>query len=157
MDGVKATIDIREAQRVLGALEETVAAGLREGIADGIFAMTRDSFERQASPEGAAWAPLSPKYLLRKQKRWPGRNILQFSGAMLRTLIREVQGNLVIVGSNLPYAPVHQFGSKKKSGRGSGIPARPWLPSEETAAREAQRLGEEILEDAIRQAGGGKS
>jgi phage gpG-like protein len=34
----------------------------------------------------------------------------------------------VSVGSDLPYAAVHQFGSARRAGRGGGIPARPFFP-----------------------------
>lgn len=42
--------------------------------------------------------------------------------------IFNLTGSGVIVGTNVKYASVHQNGSKSKSGRGGGIPARPFLP-----------------------------
>lgn len=42
--------------------------------------------------------------------------------------VTAVTDSSVDVGSDRPYAAVHQFGSSKTSGRGSGIPARPMLP-----------------------------
>lgn len=40
----------------------------------------------------------------------------------------DLASNGVAVGTNVPYAGVHQHGSKKKTGKGGGIPARPFLP-----------------------------
>lgn len=51
------------------------------------------------------------------------------SGTMRRSIeIKRLTGDLVMVGTDRAYAAVQQFGSRKKSGRGSGIPARPFFP-----------------------------
>ncbi len=42
--------------------------------------------------------------------------------------------NGVAIGTNVPYASVHQHGSKSKTGKGGGIPARPFLPTGEIPA-----------------------
>jgi phage gpG-like protein len=59
----------------------------------------------------------------------PPHPLLRKTGA-LRDSIRVLQstGETVNVGSDLPYAAVHQFGSARRKGRGGGIPARPFFP-----------------------------
>jgi phage gpG-like protein len=56
-------------------------------------------------------------------------SLLRKSGALVQSIrITQVGTNSVTVGSDRPYAAVHQFGSKKPKGRGGGIPARPFFP-----------------------------
>jgi len=185
---VKISVDFEDVRSKLGILQENLKLALLAGIGEGIFAMARQSFETQASPEGERWAALSGRYAVWKARRFPGRNILQARGALIRSLFRSAEEDRVIVGANLPYAAAHQYGFagtvsvgssvrrvKSRDVRGKvvrkrpviaqgigivrahsrqmNLPARPFLPRPETAEREAQRLAEEILQDAIRQAG----
>jgi phage gpG-like protein len=63
------------------------------------------------------------------RKREYSHAILRRSGDLWKSIHSEVVGaDAVDVGSPKIYAAVHQFGSKKKSGRGSGIPPRPYFP-----------------------------
>ena len=202
--------DLRDVQKKFGLLRGTLA-GLRQGVAEGLFHITRESFQKQASPEGAPWTPLSPRYSALKARLFPGKPILQARGALLRSLYRQVSGRQIIVGSNLPHAAAHNWGflgsesvkahtrrvkgrdvfettselvevfgtdefgdetsdvrrrkRRRKIASGLGqvkahqrkmrIPARPFLPKPETAEREAARLADEILQDAIRKHGAG--
>jgi phage gpG-like protein len=55
--------------------------------------------------------------------------MLRKSGTLWKSIrITEKNNSTVTVGSDRAYAAVHQLGSKKKTGRGSGIPARPFFP-----------------------------
>ena len=107
-----------------------------------------ENFEQQGRPK---WAPLSPLTLERREKEGhSGKPILHNSGT-LKTMIEADYGpDYAVVGTNSPYAAIHQFGSeglpggviKPKSGKyltipvGDGtfrkvksvtIPARPFL------------------------------
>jgi phage gpG-like protein len=56
-------------------------------------------------------------------------SLLRKSGALMHSIrITQITDNSVTVGSDRPYAAVHQFGSRKQKGRGGGIPARPFFP-----------------------------
>lgn len=69
-----------------------------------------------------------------RAKSWPARKsggsnpLLIKSGDLRQSIHSHVQGDSVVVGSPKAYAAVHQLGSSKSSGRGSGIPARPFFP-----------------------------
>lgn len=70
-----------------------------------------------------------------RPKPWPARkkpaphSLLRKSGALWHSIrISELSNESVTVGSDRVYAAIQQFGSSKKSGRGSGIPARPFFP-----------------------------
>lgn len=84
------------------------------------------SFERQKSPFNEAWQDLSPATLKRKK----GSLKLVESGHLKRSI--DYQSNLssksVSIGSNLQYAPIHQFGGRAGRGGVAKIPARAFLP-----------------------------
>jgi phage gpG-like protein len=55
--------------------------------------------------------------------------LLRKSAALWHSIrISRLTNELVMVASDRKYAAIQQLGSKKKSGRGSGIPARPFFP-----------------------------
>jgi len=154
-------VDISDAIKKLGGLQQNLKKALLVGVAHEIFLMSRASFDRQASPEGAAWAPLSPRYAGTKARLFPGKGILQRRGGLLRSLFETVEGNTATIGATMPYAAIHQFGGvagrsgpfKKKDGKRAQIPARPFLPTVQTAESAAAAVAEEIVRDAIAQAG----
>jgi phage virion morphogenesis protein len=80
--------------------------------------------KERSSPDGTPWPEWSARYA---ESREGGQDLLQDSGALVDGLGYLVQGKSVEVGTNTLYAAHHQFGSEKSSGRGSGIPARPYL------------------------------
>ncbi|TNG92241.1 phage virion morphogenesis protein [Pasteurellaceae bacterium USgator11] len=84
-------------------------------------------FKDQKDPDGNAWQAVSPRYAAYKAKHKKGNQILKFHGALSQRTAYNYDDRGVEFGSSMKYAPVHQNGSRKKSGRGSGIPQRKWL------------------------------
>jgi phage gpG-like protein len=112
-----------------------------------------------------------------------GRRILERTGALFNSIDRGIviQGSAVTAASTLPYAAIHQYGgtvnipeirprsvngtlrwfgaggepifAKRVRAHRVTIPARPYLPSPEFAEREAAKVVDEGLQDAIKQAG----
>ena len=84
-------------------------------------------FDQKKGSNGS-WPPVSQKYALIKSKkgRDPG-NVLQFSARLKQSIseIGQATEDEASIGTNLPYAPTHQFG------RGN-IPQREflWLSSD---------------------------
>ena len=96
-------------------LERVAAIGLNP---DGLLAAigvaledsTRARIEEGHDPDGVDWqsyAPLNPLYAADKK----GLGILRESGMLQATIESIVFENELLVGSRLPYAPVHQFGA----------------------------------------------
>jgi phage virion morphogenesis protein len=88
--------------------------------------LTKDAFvNEQVRPR--PWAALSASTL--KQKAGRG-STLRRTGALWQSiaLTKGIIGNQISVTTDRPYAAVHQFGSEKARGRGSGIPPRPFFP-----------------------------
>ena len=86
-----------------------VATGVRRGIGEALVETTRARFDTGTEPFGPAWHALNPAYAAIKRG---GGGILVGSSALLRnTVVSQVSGNNIYVGSNRIYAAVHQFGA----------------------------------------------
>lgn len=79
----------------------------------------RLGFKLGVSPYGMAWQPLSIG-----SKRY-GQQPLRDTGRLQQSITSDVQGDSVVVGTNVIYARTHQYG--RPIGKGH-IPARPFLP-----------------------------
>lgn len=82
------------------------------------------SFERQKSPFGNAWKPNSKVTLQNKR----GNKILIKSGSLSHSIHYQTSNNSVSIGTNIKYAPIHQFGGKAGRNKRVNIPARPFMP-----------------------------
>lgn len=104
----RATVRVDDLSRRLGLAAAKIQERLVLSVAEWLRLVIRTSFEKEATAEGAPWAPLSPKYLARKK----GPGILREGGALFEQATRApvINGNVVTAGSTLPYAAVHQFG-----------------------------------------------
>ena len=99
---------------------------------------TRARFKTQTAPDGTAWAALQPWY--QKDKRRNKNRILTLNGYLRGQMTWQLVGDRTVeIGSNLPYAAVHQFGATIKPraakvlmfrghvAKSVTIPARPYL------------------------------
>jgi len=81
----------------------------------------QQNFRAEGRP--TKWAPLQPATIAarRRGRRKGGRaRILRDTGRLAGSIIGRIAGDSVIVGTNVIYAPTHQFGRGR-------IPARPFL------------------------------
>ena len=99
---------------------------------------TRARFKTQTAPDGTAWAALQPWY---QKEKWRNKNrILALNGYLRGQMTWQLVGDRTVeIGSNLPYAAVHQFGATIKPraakvlmfrghvAKSVTIPARPYL------------------------------
>ena len=116
----------------------------REIFAPKYYAMVQDLFATGGRArggggkfKGGAWAALSPKYRIWKKKFYPGQPILVRKGILRNSLhwygtgpgyggIFEPRPTMVTVGTGVPYAGYHQYGTKR-------MPARSFLPTPDPA------------------------
>lgn len=126
--------DASELERVLhnAANHLTHTAPLMEDISRALLSETMMNFQLGGRP---AWAGLSPVTLARRAHG--GGAILQDSGELKGSINASHTVDTATVGSNLKYAPTHQFGAKQgefgRSDRNTplpwgDIPARPFIP-----------------------------
>lgn len=91
--------------------------------------VTQESFDKESSPFGDKWTPLSQQTL--KNKR--GSKILTESSLLQSSInsrvnMQSAMKGSVSIGTNLEYAKIHQFGGKAGRSLKVNIPARPFLP-----------------------------
>ena len=126
--------DASELERVLhnAANHLTHTAPLMEDISRQLVTETKLNFDFGGRP---AWAGLSPVTLARRAHG--GGAILQDSGELKGSIKASHTVDTATVGTNLKYAPTHQFGAKQgefgRSDRNTplpwgDIPARPFIP-----------------------------
>lgn len=127
MTAVKVSINHGAAAQALARLEGRALAALKPALQDVgeyLLGEIKANFRKEQSPEGVAWAELSPRTrALKKHKKK-----LQESGRLFASLVYQVRSNSLEIGSNMEYAAIHQLGGKAGRGRKVNIPARPFLP-----------------------------
>jgi phage virion morphogenesis protein len=83
-------------------------------IGAGQLVSVRKTFSEQGSPSGS-WAPLSPNTVKRNPKKYgAGHKLLIDKSILLNSIHADVQQDAVVIGTNVPYAAVHQFGSRDR-------------------------------------------
>lgn len=102
--------------------------------------------ETKAGPDGTPWPAWSPKYA---KGRRSGASLLFDEDNLRFDIHHVVEGNRVEVGSNIPYAGVHQHGSKQATGRGGGIPARPYLGMSAEDEADIVLLAQDFVSDLL--------
>lgn len=85
---------------------------LMRGIAGIMFRAVEDNFEEQGRPR---WVDIQPGTKLNRYKtgNWPGK-ILQRSGRLASSIVQRFDSNQAVVGTNVVYAAIHQFGGQTK-------------------------------------------
>lgn len=106
-------------QRFERRLANTVEINRR--IGETIVGLTDDRFKTQTDPEGQPWQDLKPRTWQRKRKTGGILKILQEQGTLRDTIVYEADGQGVSIGSNLPYAVIHQFGGTVQQRARSGF------------------------------------
>jgi len=140
---VQVHVDIRE---VLQAIEATLGAirdqtPMWEDIGFEVLNSVHRNFDAEGRPE--KWQALAASTLLAKvggrrkastkrghwtakaKKTLHGNKILTDTAQLRNSIAAEADSAGVTVGTNMEYGAIHQFGGR--AGRGSVIPARPYL------------------------------
>jgi len=81
------------------------------------------NFQQRRAPDGTPWQPVSAAYARWKSSKGksPG-NILNLNGLLQNSIHTTVASDSVTIGTNVPYAAIHQFGGEiKKKERKSTV------------------------------------
>ena len=166
MPEIKTRIDLsglRETGAKLSKLEKALKSrDLLEAIREDLLRSHQDRFERQVAPDGTPWKPLNPVYAQSKQ----GQGILRASGR-LSNLASAIQDKSIVIGTNVMYAAIHQFGGviRPKPGHRAlrfrlggkwftrskvTIPARPFLGVSEEDKKGIRETIQDYIEECLR-------
>lgn len=99
-------------------------------IAQDLLTFADDAFADSRGPTGEAWQPLKAATI--KRRRQGSSKPLIDTGTLRGSLTAVAGASAILVGTNVPYAGFHQFGTVR-------VPARPYLPF--TADNEAVTEG----------------
>lgn len=149
MPGVRLEGDWLRLHRTIGRmmLTDLELKGLNTKIGIIMQQSAVERFEREKSPEGVGWQPLSPATLEARARRRTGRGyktkrgkvskraqrimadakILKDTGRLMRSMAYRARPEGVAVGSNLVQAGIQQLGGQAGPGKKVTIPARPYL------------------------------
>lgn len=146
MAGVALKILTAEAVRRLQGLEER--GGNLSGVLRSFGAYMEGSIQKNFDAEGrpVKWAPIrfgtkvawhtkrssfwnkkGLKMSKKGRKAWGGRRVLTDSARLRRSIKSTILANGIMLGTNLVYAAIHQFGGQAGRGQKVYIPARPYL------------------------------
>lgn len=167
MAGSFITISVEDAaaRAMLNKLGQMDTAPLMRRLGERIQAWTQDRFDanQQQAPDGTPWAKLNPKYAQNKPRHLQNRK-LTLSGHLRKSIRWQLlDSQSVLVGTNVKYAAIHQFGGTIRPKKGKAlafggrfvqsvtIPARPYLGISEHDNKEIQ----EIIKDWVLEQQGG--
>lgn len=96
-------------QRIRDALSDSGTTRLLNALGRDLKESTRLRFTDGQAPDGSTWQPLSP--ITRQLRRKGSGKPLSDTGRLKNSITMQVVGNTIEVGTNVCYAPVHQFGA----------------------------------------------
>ena len=119
---VTVTIETLGAERFVRAFNRIASdmTDFREPFADiydNFCGIEERSFKAQGLPD--RWVPLSPRYAAWKRKHYPGKKILERTGALKAAMTGSGPGAVRVIGhrsaefgTDIPYARYHQSGTR---------------------------------------------
>ena len=124
--GWKIVADTLAATRALAGIQQRLGDKGRLLRSAGLLLLRSIDRNFQAGGRPKKWAPRSPGYGLRMRKVGKEKTLI-VSGNLMNSITSQVEGDKLVVGSNLVYARIHQKGGMAGKGLKSKIPARPFL------------------------------
>jgi len=141
------TIDVRGLDRLQRRLD-TVASPDRTELMQILAAALESQTRRRIAsdkraPDGSAWPDWTTRHA---RTRKSGQSLLQGEGDLLDSITSEGSADEALVGSNLRYAAIHQFGGRSGMPPGpAAIPPRPYLGLSDDDTEELTGLAESWL------------
>lgn len=108
-EGVRIQVDDETVLATLSAAQRVAAnpASIMAAVAPELAKQTQRHIELERGPDGP-WQRLSPRYARRRRGR--DAHILRDKGYLYKNLSADSGADYALVGSNLPYARIHQLG-----------------------------------------------
>lgn len=107
------TVNDTEARELLARLAHDAAGSIAPRLGEYLLESSQRRFDTQRAPDGSPWAPLKKRYA--ERKKYHRDKILTLRGYLRRNIRYQSAGpNAAQVGSNTPYAAIHQLGGAIK-------------------------------------------
>lgn len=101
---------VRRLERASAAMSD--ASDLFQAIAQDMESITQANFEAQGRPEWAALEKSTIRARLKRNKGSSALMILQDSGLLAGSIASEYGSDYSVIGTNVPYARIHQYGGE---------------------------------------------
>lgn len=79
-------------------------------IGEYMLLQTDDRFRNQTDPDGNPWKPVTRRWREQKQRMGKIDKTLQMRGRLRKSITYRAEADQVAIGTNVKYAPIHQFG-----------------------------------------------
>ena len=147
MSGSALSIEVRGIDAITNRVESLTKLFDTQVILDQsaalLFNRVRTRFMQALDADGNSWAPLTPKYAAKKQRKYGGGGLLYASGSLFHSLqVSAVGDDSRAIGTDVPYAKFHQFGTVK-------MPKRQFLAFNDDDASEVQDYLVRKVQDAL--------
>lgn len=164
MAGVELTFDIKEAEEFLGKLLASMKdmTPAYKNIGEHMKGSILETFQEGGRPE--KWPELSQATIISRMggssgkiftkrgtfrasaaKKFGAIKPLVKTGRLLRSIKWKAGKDYVVIGTNVIYAAIQQFGGMAGRGRTVEIPARPFIVFQDEDYKEAAKLLEEYI------------
>ena len=117
--------DLHRKITAMAARTQDMTPAMKVGAA-AINRLIVNTFSRQKTPESKDWKELDPKTVERRRKN--SSTALVDTGRLRSSIATSSGARTITFGTNVGYAGVHQFGSKRRVPGRPFIVARPFLP-----------------------------
>ncbi|EEA3739694.1 phage virion morphogenesis protein [Salmonella enterica] len=147
-------VDVKRLQRVFLELQAMGddGKGLTRSVAASLLSSSEMAFEQEKNPEtGQRWADLTEPYKTwREEHGFTPIKILTLRGKLASELTTDYGDTYALIGSNEPYAAIHQWGGTPDMRPGpAAIPARPYMGFDTVAEKEILNLIKKRFEKAV--------
>ena len=148
MAGARVTMDTRVLKNLVGDMLQKVQErqNLMENIGETIVSSVLQRFEEGKGPDGAAWEVSGRAWSDGLKKDGKFGQTLVDTGRLKGSMVYEASPDMVVVGSNVEYSAIHQFGGMAGRGRKVKIPARPFLGINDEDKKEIKHMIEKYLQ-----------
>lgn len=110
-----------QVDRTIARMQDRVedATPVWETLVGRFIALEKRQFATQGAAASGGWAPLSPRYAAWKARHYPGKKILERTGALKRSLtqrplpIEDLKPDSMVIGSDNEIGGYHQSGTDR--------------------------------------------
>lgn len=129
---------MRRIKKAIAHMADTIE--LTESIGESLVASTVQRFENEEDPEGKRWKPS-------RRAIEEGGQTLSDTGRLKGSIGYEATPEMVVVGTNVEYAAIHQFGGNTRRGK---MPKRSFIGINDEDKAEARAMMLEFFQGAFK-------
>jgi len=147
MAGIELIYQANNVPARLNRLVKFDPAEMLDEIGQALVSSTTLRFKRSVDPAGMPWLELADA--TKTERRGSTPKPLVDRGHLRDSITHRVSGDEVVVGTNMIYGAIHQFGGKAGRGKKVTIPARPYLGISRDDEAEINDIAQHYIDRAI--------